>query len=79
MILSIIDRQIEFAKITLSHLAFNNALKLYFKKAAPPNRQEIVEIMKKSDLYNVNSDSTFHRRSSTISSWIDWIMELIEE
>ena len=76
---SIFDRQIEYAKIILSHYVFNKTLEYYFKKGDRPNKQEIVEIMKKSKLYNVDSDSTFNRRSSTISSWINWIMDLIEE
>lgn len=76
---SIFDRQIEYAKVIFSHSVFNQTLDLYFKKGDRANRQEIVEVMRNSNLHNVDSDSTFNRRSSTISSWIDWIMELIEE
>lgn len=76
---SIFDRQIEYAKVILSHSVFNQTLDLYFKKGDRANRQEIVEVMRNSNLHNVDSDSIFNRRSSTISSWIDWIMELIEE
>ena len=77
--LSIIDRQQKFIELILSHLVFNKALNFYFKKGESPNKDEIVEIMKESDLYNVNSESTFKRRSSTISSWINWILDQIEE
>ncbi len=77
--LSIIDRQVKFIELILSHLVFNKALNLYFNKSESPNKDEIVEIMKQSDLYNVNSESTFKRRSSTISSWINWILDQIEE
>jgi len=77
--ISIINRQIEFAKVILSYSAFNQTLVLYLNKGERPNRQEIIEIMRRSNLYNVDSTSTFDRRSSTISSWVDWIMELIEE
>ena len=77
--LSIIDRQQKFIELILSHLVFNRALNLYFKKGESPNKDEIIEIMKKSNLFNVNSESTFKRRSSTISSWINWILDQIEE
>jgi hypothetical protein len=75
--LNITDRQIEFIKLMLSHRVFNRVLKAYFVNLKIPGRNEIVEIMKTSDLYNINSDITFHRRASTISSWINWIIEQI--
>lgn len=77
--LSIIDRQQKFIELVLSHLVFNKVLKLYFKKSESPSWNEIVEIMKESNLYKVNSESTFKRRSSTISSWINWILDQVEE
>jgi hypothetical protein len=77
--LSIFDRQIEFIKLILSHSVFKNTLELYLKKGGILTRQEIIEVMHNSNLHNVNSDSTYIRRSSTISSWITWIMNLIEE
>lgn len=77
--LSITKRQIEFTRLILSHLAFRRTLECYFGNAKPPTINEIVKIMKESDLYGIKSDETFHRRASTISSWINWIVELIEE
>ncbi len=77
--LSIFSRQIEFIKLILTHSAFNETLKLYFKKSEEPSKQEIVGIMKSANLYNVRSESTFQRRSSTVLSWINWILEQIEE
>jgi hypothetical protein len=77
--LSIIDRQQKFIELILSHLVFNKALNFYFKKTEAPNKDEIVEIMKESDLYNVDSESTYKRRSSTISSWVNWILDQVEE
>jgi hypothetical protein len=44
-----------------------------------PNREEIVEIMRKSKLYNINSTSKYFRRASTIVGWTNWIMNQIEE
>lgn len=42
-----------------------------------PTKENIVEIMKKSKLRKVGSDSTYFRRAST--GWIYWIMNQIEE
>jgi len=77
--LSISNRQLEFVKLILSHLAFNKALSLYFDKNSPPSESEVVKIMKESGLYKVVKDSTFERRASTISGWIKWIFGLIQE
>jgi hypothetical protein len=77
--LSLMDRQIEFTKLILSHLVFKRVLELYLQKAEPPSKNDIVEIMKTSNLYNINSEDTFFRRASTILSWINWIINLIEE
>jgi hypothetical protein len=76
---SIIDRQIEFVKLILSHSVFRKTLKLYFENSEMPNKNEIIEIMKISKLYKVDSDATFFRRASTITGWINWIMNQIEE
>ena len=77
--LPISKRQIEFVKLILSHLVFRKTLELYFIKSAPPNTDEIIALMKSSNLYHIKKDTTFHRRSKTISGWIRWIFELIEE
>jgi recombination DNA repair RAD52 pathway protein len=63
---------------------FNEELsnKLYQKSSVEKIdkfKNEIIQIMKKSNLYNVNSSSTYERRSSTIKGWINWIVELINE
>ena len=76
---SILDRQLKYIEIILSHLVFNKTLKAHFKKSELPNKTEIVEIMKESELYHIESDSTYKRRSSTILSWISWILALVED
>ncbi len=77
--LPIKERQIEFSKSILSHLVFNRVLSLYFNNAEIPTKSEIVEIMRDSNLFHVESEDTFRRRASTILSWINWILDLIEE
>lgn len=76
---NIIERQKEFAKLIISHLAFKETLKLYLEKGESPTKDEVVEIMKKSKLHNVGKDSTYFRRASTILGWTNWIINQIEE
>lgn len=77
--LSIVERQLEFVKLILSHGAFKDTLNLYFDKGNAPSNDGVIEIMKKSKLYNIDSEQTYKRRASTIISWTNWILELIEE
>lgn len=60
------------------HSAFQNTLKLYFDKGNVPTKEEVVEIMKNAKLYKIDSEQTYKRRASTVISWINWILGLIE-
>lgn len=73
------QRQLAYCNIILSHRAFNASLRLYLQNGVMPSTSEIVNIMKQSELYQVESDSTFVRRSSSIKGWIRWIVSLINE
>jgi len=77
--LNIIDRQKEFVKSILSHAAFKQTLKLYLDDGEVPTKELVVEIMKRSKLFNVDSDSTYFRRASTILGWVNWIVSQIKE
>jgi hypothetical protein len=77
--LSIFDRKLYLIELILTHGIFNKILNLYFKQGDIPNKKEVIEIMRDSNLYNVNSDKTYERRSSTVLGWIKWIISLIEE
>ena len=44
-----------------------------------PSKEIVVEIMKRSKLHKVGSDTTYFRRASTIAGWTNWIMNQIEE
>jgi len=70
------QRQLEYCNLILSHKAFNDTLRKYFESGNMPPTGEIVQIMKASNLYNVSSNSTFERRSSTIKGWLNWILSL---
>ena len=70
-------RQLEFTKLILEHKTFKETLDSYLANSERPSNADIVEIMKNSDIYNVDSDSTYNRRASTVRGWIDWILNLI--
>lgn len=75
-LLNIKNRNLAFAKCILEKRAFNEAFKEYLTSLELPPKDEIVKIMEESGLYNVRSESTFKRRASTISGWINWILDL---
>ncbi|MGP1447202.1 MAG: type II restriction enzyme [Candidatus Limimorpha sp.] len=76
--LPFVERQLEFVRLILSRAAFKNTLELYFDKGDVPTKDEVIEIMKNARLYNIDSEKTYRRRASTVISWINWILELIE-
>lgn len=68
-----------FIEQMLKRWVFNKALALYFQQAAMPSSEQLVTIMRNAQLQNVQSDTTFKRRSSTVRAWIDWVVAQIEE
>ena len=70
------QRQIEFVKLILKHKVFYDYLDLYFKSSEKPSTIDTIEIMKHCNLYNIESESTYKRRASTIRGWIEWILDL---
>ncbi len=77
--LNLIERQTEFVKLIASHSAFKQTLKRYLDSGEMPIQEIIVDIMKRSTLYNVGSDSTYFRRASTIIGWTNWIINQTEK
>jgi hypothetical protein len=75
----IFKRQIKFIESILSHAIFNNTLKIYFKNGTLPPEQDIIRLMYDSNLGRVKSEKTYRRRATTVISWINWIIELVEE
>lgn len=72
------DKFLRLAKSILVHEPFKQVLAEYFQTSTPPEKERVVEIMKRCNLYNVNSESTYFRRASTVMGWINWILELPE-
>ena len=73
------QRQLAFCRLILSHKAFNLTLRQYLKSGEMPSTSYIINIMKKSNLYRIKSETTYERRSSTIKGWINWIVSLNNE
>jgi hypothetical protein len=76
---NLIERQKEFVKLIVSHSVFKQTLKLYLDNGEMPSKNEIVDVMKHSNLHKVGSETTYFRRASTITGWTNWIMSQIEE
>lgn len=70
-----VNRQLALVKQILSHQVFNQVFKEYIKNNLL-SKKEIVLIMKTCNLYKIESDETYFRRASTITSWINWIINL---
>ena len=70
-------RQLKFAELILQHHVFRETLKKALAYGHMPHKNEIVRIMKASNLFRIGSDETFERRASTISGWINWILGLL--
>ena len=73
------QRQLAYCNCILSHKVFYDTLQKYLDNGKMPSTNDIINIMKCSKLYNVGSNSTFERRSSTIKGWLNWIISLINE
>ena len=73
------ERQLAIVAAILKHDVFKRILLLHLQHGVMPDTNEIVQIMKASNLYNIGMDSTFIRRSSTITGWINWILGVVDE
>lgn len=73
------ERQLAIIKQILKHRIFNEVLKLHLTSGEMPDITTIAELMKKCNLYKIGAESTFKRRASTISGWVNWILGVIDE
>ena len=73
------ERQLDLCRTILSHKPFADTLNSYFNTGVMPNKNDIINIMKIGNIYNIESEQTYKRRSSTIQSWVNWIIGLIKE
>ena len=73
------ERQLAIVSQILMHKVFNETLKIHLQYGEMPDKKAIIQIMKRSNLYRVEADSTYLRRSSTVVGWVNWILGIIEE
>lgn len=72
------EKFLRLTECILAHEPFKQVLAEYFRKGSPPEKERVIEIMKLCNLYNVHSDSTYFRRASTVTGWVNWVLDLPE-
>lgn len=70
------DRQLKFVELIFKHKPFRECFRQCIATSEIPSKQTVVKIMEESSIYNVQAASTFGRRASTVTGWINWIIEL---
>lgn len=73
------DKYLELTKLILQHKPFSDVFTCYVQTDILPNSNDIFIILLNNQLYNLNSEVTIRRRSSTVRNWIRWIINLFEE
>lgn len=71
------ERNLGIVKLILQHKPFHDVFALYLENGEFPSSNDIFGVLKNNEIYNVNSDVTLKRRSSTVKGWMDWIISLI--
>ncbi len=69
-------RQLSFARAILSHGPFRKTYEQCLKEGRMPSRTEIADIMRTCGLHQVEKESTYLRRASTVAGWVKWILDL---
>jgi hypothetical protein len=70
-------RQLAYCDLIVVHKVFGDVLRKCLENGNMPEMDDIIQIMRASNLYNVGSDNTFERRSSTVKGWLNWILGLV--
>lgn len=72
------SRHLRVAELILSHSPFRQTLKSYIDNANIPSKEEVIDIMRHCEFYRM-SENLYYRRSSTVISWINWVLNLRTE
>ncbi|WP_253291116.1 transcriptional regulator [Acetivibrio sp. MSJd-27] len=72
------QRQLGIVQALLRHKVFRDGMRIWLQCGELPGRKRVIELMKRADLYHVESESTFYRRASTVTSWLQWTAGLLE-
>ena len=67
------NRCLELVRLILRHKVFHDAFGLYLKNNTLPDKKAIVTLIQSVD--GISGD-TLNRRTSTVLSWLGWILEL---
>lgn len=73
------QRQLALCQAICEHRVFHEVFQHCMKSGGVPDNPTIVSIMEKSNIYKVKSESTYIRRASTISRWMNWMLDLVNE
>lgn len=60
----------------LRNPSFHKAFEFYLNNGHSPDKTTVVQIMKDFNVFDVNAESTFFRRATTVRTWLDWILSL---
>ena len=60
--------------LILIHKPFYDVFGLYLNNMEIPTSEEIFEVLKNNEIYNVDSEVTLKRRATSVRSWIKWIV-----
>lgn len=72
------DRNLKLIELIFSHKIFKEIYHKFTKEKSV-KKEDVVKIMKESNLYKVNSNKTYNRRASTITWWCKWIKKTLNE
>ena len=72
------QRQLAYCNLILSHEVFAVTLQDCLSNGCIPSRERVVQFMRESRIYKVESETTFCRRASTIIGWVNWIVKLLD-
>lgn len=65
--------------LILEHKPFYDVLGLYLESGEIPTSDEIFEVLKENEIYNIGSEVTLRRRATSVRSWIKWIVKLYDD
>ena len=69
---------LDLTYLILEHKPFYDVFGLYLKNGKIPTSDEIFEVLRNNEIYNVDSEVTLKRRATSVRSWIKWIVNLYE-
>ncbi|MDD3223205.1 MAG: transcriptional regulator [Clostridium sp.] len=70
------ERQMKYVELIFNHKPFRECFNKCIRTSEIPNKKDVIKIMEESSVYNVQAQSTYVRRASTVTGWINWILEL---